>query len=73
MIYFILDFRMDMDISKREVVSGKVDKDGDDVKKLGKNSVISVTVDDLNEGLIVVSYAHDDNLYQGVLLQLNRE
>lgn len=42
---------------------------------LTKNSVIKCSVDDLKleEGLIVVSFAHKDNLYQGVLLQLNRE
>lgn len=42
---------------------------------IAKNSVIKCSIDDLqlDEGLLVVSFAHKDNLYQGVLLQLNRE
>lgn len=46
---------------------------GDQVVELAQNSSITVTIDDLAEGLLVVSFAHSDNLYQGVLFQLNRE
>ncbi|CAG7729795.1 unnamed protein product [Allacma fusca] len=56
-----------MDIPKPEIGMGRTPKN------LMKNSIIAVTIDDLNEGLIVVSFPHEGNLYQGVLLQLNRE
>lgn len=39
-----------------------------------KNSTIPVNVDDLGPGLIIATYIHSNgSLYQGVLLQLNRE
>jgi len=39
-----------------------------------KNSTIPVNVDDLGPGIIVATFTHNNGtLYQGVLLQLNRE
>lgn len=64
---------MEMDDSSfsEEVINGG--GGGDQVVELAQNSSITVTIDDLAEGLLVVSFAHSDNLYQGVLFQLNRE
>ena len=52
---------------------GEENLNPDDAYRLEKNGLINVTVDDLSEGVIVVSFNHENNLYQGVLLQLNRE
>jgi len=54
-------------------ISGEPVQSSSSSVEFKKNAKLEVTVDEISEGLVVVSLSHNDNLYQGVLLQLSRE
>jgi len=60
--------------SAQDLDSNATEEEESSVEHLTRNSMIRVNVDDLSPGMIVATYTHSNgNLYQGVLLHINRE